>query len=105
VAACLKVDQVRTYDALARARHVLFGHAADDPPPWLETAWAVMGMDARELKAAKQRAEAAGQTRLDAPFKEFVSRHSHFEEFGSPVLADHYTTNDPALNSLLLKAF
>jgi hypothetical protein len=99
------VDNLRTFDALNRARHLVYGRSTEDPPKWIESAWEVMGMDARELEEAKQLAGADGNTRMDAPFKEFISRYSHFEEFGSPVYADHHTANDPALSSLLYKTF
>ena len=48
-----KVDECRSFDALNRARNVLFGQTDGGPPPWLETAWETMGMDDSELAQAK----------------------------------------------------
>ena len=100
----LQVEQCRTFDALNRARNVLFGQS-DEPPPWLEVPWETMGMDMRTLARAAKAASALGKERMTKPLKEFVGRLDHFEERPSMVGPDRVVTTDQGLQDLLFAAY
>jgi len=105
----IQVEQVRTFDALNRARKVLFGGRSEegeeeDIPAWLETSWGVMGMGDKELAAAKARAVEGG-ARMDSALKEFIPRLDLFEERASRVTADKTVTTSELLGDLALRVF
>lgn len=99
----LQIEQVRTFDALNRAKSILYGRS-DDAPPWLTEAWEIMGMDHSELKGQKEKATERGE-RMDAPFKEYIQRLDLFEERSSPVMADYVVVSNEDLSSLVFQAF
>jgi hypothetical protein len=99
----IQVEQVRTFDALNRAKNVLFGHT-DDCPEWLERAWEVMGYDDAQLLAKKTEASKAGE-RMEPLLKEFILRLDLFEEKESVVLPDQIVGSSDQLRSLLFKAY
>ena len=45
----IQIEQVRTFDALNRAKGILYGRS-DDAPAWLTEAWEIMGMTHADLK-------------------------------------------------------
>jgi len=100
----IQVDECRSFDALNRARNVLFGQTDGGPPPWLETAWETMGMDDSELAQAKAAASEGGE-RMDPGFKEFISRLDLFEERSSPVFADRHLATSQDLRSLIFATY
>ena len=98
-----QIEQVRTFDALNRAKSILYGRS-DDAPPWLTEAREIMGMDHSELKGQKEKATERGE-RMDAPFKEYIQRLDLFEERSSPVMADYVVVSNEDLSSLVFQAF
>ena len=99
----IQIEQVRTFDALNRAKGILYGRS-DDAPAWLTEAWEIMGMTHADLKLEKEKASQRGE-RMDAPFKEYFQRLELFEERFSPVLADYVVVSNDDLNSLVFQAF